>query len=104
MKNTMKRIGVTTFLMMVTIMSPYGVYAQPGAGPLDKLFNGLRNVLLPVTANKTVILSVIGLIGLILGMIAFGSDLTSNSPQLTKVIKGFVAVLIFIEVVFFFIA
>ena len=89
-----RKIWLGAFTLMAALFAPRGAYA----GPLDDLFDSIRDSLDPIRDNKTVIMSIVGVIGLILAIVAWGSNSTANDPKLTNVIKGAVLIIVLIEI------
>ncbi|MEQ6169157.1 hypothetical protein AAOE16_18300 [Ekhidna sp. MALMAid0563] len=86
-------------MFCASILLPVTADAQ---NPLQKMFDGIRSTLQPIKDNKAVIMSVIGAIGLLLAIIAFGRDSDGQNPALMKLVKTVIVVIILVEIFFFF--
>ena len=100
-KTKFKRKVTTLIVFMIAAMAPYGAFAQ---NPVQGFFDAIKASLAPISQNKTVILSVVGAIGILIAIIAWGTDSTDNNPKLAKVIKGAFLLVVLIEAFFFLMA
>lgn len=104
MTTTKQKVTRATMLALVAIFSPIMSMAQGATGnPLQSFFDAISNSLDVVSQNKATIMSIVGAVGLILAIVAWGTDTGDNNPKLVKVIKGAFLIVIVIEVFLFFI-
>lgn len=99
LKNLSSRVYTMLIMFCASILLPVTAEAQ---NPLQKMFDGIRSTLQPIKDNKAVIMSIVGAIGLLLAIIAFGRDSDGQNPALMKLVKTVVVVIILIEIFFFF--
>ena len=87
---------------MMGLLAPAGAFAASD-NPVQKMFDAIKSSLEPVRDNKAVIMSIVGVVGIIMAIIAWGSDSSANNPKLTNVIKGAFLIVILIEGFLFFV-
>lgn len=84
----------TALLVIAAMVIPVAA----NANPLTGFFDSIRNSLGVIGANSGVIMMIIGAIGILLAIIAWGSDSTGQDPKLQKVVKGAFTVIILVEI------
>ena len=84
----------SAMLMVAALVAP----ATASANPLTGFFDSIRNSLGVIGENSGVIMMIIGAIGILLAIIAWGSDSTGQDPKLQKVVKGAFTVIILVEI------
>lgn len=100
-KVNVKMIAILSVIAMFMLFPMEG-FAQNSTNPVQQMFDGIGSTLEPIKSNKGIIMGIVGAIGIILAIIAWGKESSGGDSQLNKVVKGSFIVVCLIEVFIFF--